>query len=64
MLGNFSGHVTRREQLEYLFTTGMIEGKQSEMLYGLTKWLNVRRNALKMTRDLSCVEQKNMVADV
>ena len=41
----FCGHVMRREKLEDLVTTGMIEikrsrGKQREkMLDGLTKWL-------------------------
>ena len=41
------GHVIRRETVEHLVTTGMIEGKLSrgkqleKMLDGLTKWLKV-----------------------
>ena len=49
----------RREELEHLVTTGMIEGKYSrgkqrkKMLDGLKKWLEVGRvtEALKATRD-------------
>ena len=43
----FFGHVMRREKLEHLVATGMIEGKRSrgkqreKMLDGLTKWLKV-----------------------
>ena len=43
------GHVMRREKLEHLVTTGMIEGKRSrgkhneKMLDGQTKWLKVGR---------------------
>ena len=49
----------RREKLEHLVATGMIEGKLSKgkqrekMLDGLTKWLLARRvtERLKVTRD-------------
>ena len=51
----FFDGVMRREKLEYLVTTGMIEGKRSrgkqyeQMLDGLTKWHKVggRREAMK-----------------
>ena len=53
------GHLMRREKLEHLSSTGIIEekcstGKQGEkMLDGLTKWLKVGRvtKALKARRD-------------
>ena len=44
----------RREKLEHLVTTGMIEGKQREKtLDGLTKWPKAGRvtETLKATRD-------------
>ena len=44
----------RREKLEHLVTTRMIEGKQQQkMMDGLTKWLKVGRmtEALKARRD-------------
>ena len=42
----FFGRVIKREKLENLLATGMIQGKrrrkqQEKMLYGLTKGLNV-----------------------
>ena len=49
----------RKEELEHLVTTGMMEGKCSrgkqceKILDGLPKWLKVRRvkEALKVTKD-------------
>ena len=49
----------RKQKLEHLLTTGMIEGKlnrgkqRKNILDGLTKWLNLGRvtEALKVTRD-------------
>ena len=54
------GHVMRREKLEHLIKTGMIEGKRSrgkhreKMLYGLTNCLKVRRvtEVRKATRNI------------
>ena len=48
----------RREKLEYLVTTGMMEGKLREnMLDWLTKWLNVGQetDALKVKKDKRCI---------
>ena len=43
----------RKMKLEHLVTTGMIQGKNSRGMDGLTKWLVVRRvtDALKEMRD-------------
>ena len=54
----FFGHTMRRENLEHLVTTGMIDGKRStgkqreNMLDGQTEWLKVGRvtEALRATR--------------
>ena len=58
----------KREKLEHLVATGMIEGKRSrgkqhdKMLDGLRKWLKLGRvtGALKATRDRDT--QKVMIA--
>ena len=55
----FVGHVMRRDGLEQLITTGMLEGKRSrgrqreKMLDGLSTWLKIEKvpNALSATRD-------------
>ena len=55
----FFGHVMRREKLEHLITTGMMEGKRSrgkqreKMTDGLIKWLGAGKvvEILKATRD-------------
>ena len=55
----FFGHVMRREKLEHLITTGMMEGKRSrrkqreKMTDGLVKWLGAGKvvEILKATRD-------------
>ena len=66
----FFGRVMRREKLEHLVKTGMIEGKRSrgkqreKMLDGLTKWFKVGRvtEALKATRDRDRDLWKVMIA--
>ncbi|GFO46185.1 hypothetical protein PoB_007269000 [Plakobranchus ocellatus] len=50
----FFGHVMRREKLENLVTTGMLEGKQREKLIeGLTDWLKAGKSleAIEATKD-------------
>ena len=55
----FFGHVMRREKLEHLITTGMMEGKRSrgkqreKMTDGLVNWLGAGKmvEMLKATRD-------------
>ena len=55
----FVGHVMRREGLEHLITTGMMEGKRGrgrqreKMLDGLTSWLMADRvtDIISATRD-------------
>ena len=55
----FFGHVMRREKLEHLITTGMMEGKRSKgkqrekMTDGLANWLGAGKvvEILKATRD-------------
>ena len=55
----FFGHVMRREKLEHLITTGMMEGKRSrgkqreKMTDGLVNWLGAGKvvEILKATRD-------------
>ena len=65
----FSGHVMRREKLEHLITTGMMEGKRSrgkqeKMIDGLANWLGADKvvEILKATRD--CGIWKDMIAKV
>ena len=60
----FFGHVMRREKLEHLITTGMMEGKQREkMPDGLANWLGAGKvvEILKATRD--CGIWKDMIAN-
>ena len=65
----FFGHVMRKEKMEHIVTTGMMEGKKSrgrqreKMLDGLTKWLNAGRvtQALTATKDRDV--WKDMVAN-
>ena len=62
----FFGHVMRREKLEHLMTTGMIEGKRSRgrqretMLDGLKEWLNVG----KMTEVLRATGEREVWKDI
>ena len=63
------GHVMRREKLEHLITTGMMEGKRSrgkqleKMTDGLVKWLGAGKvvEILKATRDRGI--WKDMIAN-
>ncbi|GFO21283.1 endonuclease-reverse transcriptase [Plakobranchus ocellatus] len=56
----FFGHVMRREKLENLVTTGMLEGKRSrgkqreKLIEGLTDWLKAGKSleAIEATKDL------------
>ena len=65
----FFGHVMRREKLEHLITTGMMEGKRSrgkqreKMTDGLVKWLGAGKvvEILKATRDRGI--WKDMIAN-
>ena len=65
----FFGHVMRREKLEHLITTGMMEGKRSrgkqreKMTDGLVKWLGAGKvvEILKATRDRGIL--KDMIAN-
>ena len=65
----FFGHVMRREKLEHLITTGMMEGKRSrgkqreKMTDGLIKWLGAGKvvEILKATRDRGI--WKDMIAN-
>ena len=65
----FFGHVMRREKLEHLITTGMMEGKRSrgkqreKMTDGLVKWLGASKvvEILKATRDRGI--WKDMIAN-
>ena len=65
----FFGHVMRREKLEHLLTTGMMEGKRSrgkqreKMTNGLVKWLGAGKviEILKATRDRGI--WKDMIAN-
>ncbi|GFO36125.1 hypothetical protein PoB_006263000 [Plakobranchus ocellatus] len=55
----FFGHVMRREKLENLVTTGMLEGKRSrgkqreKLIEGLTDWLKAGKSleAIEATKD-------------
>ncbi|GFO35708.1 endonuclease-reverse transcriptase [Plakobranchus ocellatus] len=55
----FFGHVMRREKLENLVTTGMLEGKRSrgkqreKLIVGLTDWLKAGKSleAIEATKD-------------
>ncbi|GFO34714.1 endonuclease-reverse transcriptase [Plakobranchus ocellatus] len=55
----FFGHVMRREKLENLVTTGMLEGKRSrgkqreKLIEGLTDWLKAEKSleAIEATKD-------------
>ncbi|GFO36016.1 hypothetical protein PoB_006252100 [Plakobranchus ocellatus] len=55
----FFGHVMRREGLENLVTTGMLEGKRSrgkqreKLIEGLTDWLKAGKSleAIEATKD-------------
>ena len=61
----FSGHVMRREKLEHLITTGMMEGKRSKgkqrekMTDGLVNWLG----AGKVVEILKATIWKDMIAN-
>ena len=65
----FFGHVMRREKLEHLITTGMMEGKRSrgkqreKMTDGLVKWLGAGKvvEILKASRDRGI--WKDMIAN-
>ena len=65
----FFGHVRRREKLEHLITTGMMEGKRSsgkqrkKMTDGLANWLGAGKvvEILKATRDRGI--RKDMIAN-
>ena len=65
----FFGHVMRREKLEHLITTGMMEGKRSrgkqreKMTDGLANWLGAGKvvEILKATRDRGI--WKDMIAN-
>ena len=65
----FFGHVMRKEKLEHLITTGMMEGKRSrgkrreKMTDGLVKWLGAGKvvEILKSTRDRGI--WKDMIAN-
>ena len=65
----FFDHVMRREKLEHLITTGMIEGKRSrgkqreKMTDGLANWLGAGKvvEILKATRDRGI--WKDMIAN-
>ena len=65
----FFGHVMRRENLEHLITTGMVEGKRSrgkqreKMTDGLANWLGAGKvvEILKATRDRGI--WKDMIAN-
>ena len=65
----FFGHVMRRERLEHLITTGMMEGKRSrgkqreKMTNGLANWLGAGKvvEILKATRDRGI--WKDMIAN-
>ena len=65
----FLGHVMRREKLEHLITTGMMEGKRSrekqreKMTNGLANWLRADMvvKILKATRDRGI--WKDMIAN-
>ncbi|GFO11521.1 hypothetical protein PoB_003802600 [Plakobranchus ocellatus] len=58
-LATFFGHVMRREKLENLVTTGMLEGKRSrgkqgeKLIEGLTDWLKAGKSleAIEATKD-------------
>ena len=58
----FTGHVTRREGLEHLVTTGMLEGRRSrgrqreKILDGLTTWLK----AGKVTEILTKMKERDV----
>ncbi|GFN87199.1 exportin-6 [Plakobranchus ocellatus] len=59
VLPTFFGHVMRREKLENLVTTGMLEGKRSrgkqreKLIEGLTDWLKAGKSleAIEATKD-------------
>ena len=65
----FFGHVMRREKLEHLITTGMMEGKRSrgkqreKMTDGLVNWLGAGKvvEILKATKDRGI--WKDMIAN-
>ena len=65
----FFGHVMRREKLEHLITTAMMEGKRSrgkqreKMTDGLANWLGAGKvvEILKATRDIGI--WKDMIAN-
>ena len=58
----FIGHVIRREGLEHLVTTGMLEGRRSrgrqreKILDGLTTWLKAR----KVTEILTKMKERDV----
>ena len=62
----FFGHVMRREALEHLVTTGMMEGKRGrgrqreKMTDGLTQWLGTE----KATRTLATARDRDLWRDM